>query len=67
MIALSLALALIVTLMLGYLWLIQASVDPDSLLCRTRRRLHETRQARLDVADLDREYASLVDEHRPTP
>ena len=64
MLQLFLASALIVLLMLAYLALVQLAVDPDSLLWRTRRRVRESAQVRRELADLDREYASLVDEHR---
>ena len=61
------ALVLIAAVMLGYLGLVQLAVDPGSALWRTRRQLRESAQARRETADLDREYASLVDEHRFTP
>lgn len=64
MLQLFVALALIVGLMVGYLVLVQLVVDPDSALWRTRARLRESAQVRREIADLDREYASLVDEYR---
>ena len=60
------ALALIVLIMLGYLAVVQLVVDPGSALWRMRRRLRQSAQVRRETADLDREYASLVDEHRYT-
>ena len=67
MISFFLALALIIALMLTYLRLVQVVVDPDSVVWRAHRRHRDARQARREVADLDREYASLVDEHRHIP
>ena len=61
------ALALIVVMMLTYLVVVQLVVDPESALWKARRRLRESAQVRRETADLDREYASLVDEHRHTP
>lgn len=67
MISFFLALATVVALMLTYLGLVQAAVDADSVLSRTVRRVQQARQAHREVADLDREYASLTDEHRHIP
>ena len=62
-----LALALVVAMMLTYLRLIQVVVDPDSVLWRLRRRAQVAALVRRETADLDREHASLIDEHRHIP
>lgn len=67
MIPLFIALAVVVALMFTYLWCVQLAMDPDSAVWRTHRRFREARQAHREVADLDREYASLTDEHRHIP
>ena len=67
MLQLFLALLVVIAMLLTYagaVWLVCA---PDSALWRTRRRLRESSQVRRETADLDREYASLVDEHRYIP
>lgn len=58
------ALALIVLMMLVYYGMVLMVVPRESPLWRTRRRLRESATVRRETADLDREYASLVDEHR---
>jgi hypothetical protein len=59
-----LALALIVVLLLGCAGAIHLVVSPASALWRARGRLRESTVVRQASADLDREYASLVDEYR---
>jgi hypothetical protein len=58
------ALALIVLMLLGTAGMIRLLVDPRSPLWRARGRMRESATVRRASADLDREYASLVDEHR---
>ena len=62
-----LALALVVSMMLVYVGLVRLVAFPESALWRTRRRLRLSARVRQETADLDREYASLVDEYRHIP
>lgn len=62
-----LALALVVAMMLTYLRAVQVVLDPDSALHGLNWQVRVRRQARRESADLDREHASLIDEHRFTP
>ena len=63
-----LALALVVALMLAYhVVVVRLVLNPDSLVWRTWGRLKLSAQVRRESADLDREHARLLDEHRRTP
>ena len=64
MLSFFLVLAAVVAAMLTYLRVVQVVVDPDSAVSRLLRRVRVACLARRELADLDREYASLVDEHR---
>ena len=67
MLSLFLVLAAVVAAMLTYLRVVQVVVDPDGAVSRLLRLVRVACLARRELADLDREYASLVDEHRHSP
>ena len=64
MLQLLLALALTASMLLACAGAMRLLVSPTSPLWRVRGRLREVAVVRQASADLDREYASLVDEHR---